>query len=258
LIHVKEKIRYRFSRAFRIGKPVFSFLESGIRNVIDFVYPPLCLLCEDRSEDGYWLCPACCNRIQKSSHVIFQQRPEDFVYLSEELFFDGVFTCWEFNSDLEQLVHQMKYSQMKNLARHFGKTAGKVLTSHLNSEVFQLMLPIPLHKVRQRERGYNQSERVCEGLYESLAIPIQKDILVRKRYTRTQTDLSAEERQDNMRDVFRVRRPERIKSKSVLIVDDVVTTGSTMNSCAKVLKEAGARTVVCIALARPSIRAKFI
>jgi ComF family protein len=113
------------------------------------------------------------------------------------------------------------------------------------------MLPVPLHKVRLRERGYNQSAWVCAGLSESLGIPILKNGLSRKRYTETQTGKSGEERQKNTEDAFGMKHPERIQDQCVLLVDDVATTGSTINSCAGILKEAGARTVHGITLARP-------
>ena len=171
--------------------------------------------------------------------------------MSEEPFFDGIFTCWEFNADLEQLIHQMKYSQMKNLARFFGKTAGEMLASCLNKDDFQIILSLPLHKVRQRERGYNQSEWIGAGLSEWTGIPILSKILLRKKYTQTQTGLSGEARQENVSDAFEVRHPERVRNLSVLIVDDVVTTGATMNACARSLKEAGAALVFGLALARP-------
>jgi len=241
------------SGAFLIGKPLFNFIRGGVRSVADFIYPPVCLLCGGGFERGRWLCPGCLSRIRDSRRIVIHARPEDFPYLSGMLHFDSVFTAWEFNKDLEQLIHSAKYSGMKNLARFMGATAGDVLAhdATFTGSPFQIMIPIPLHKIRQRERGYNQSRFVCDGLSESLGIPILPDGLYRKRYTLTQTGKSGEERQENVRDAFRTRHPERIRGKSILLVDDVMTTGSTMNSCAKALKEAGAERVHGITLARP-------
>jgi len=113
------------------------------------------------------------------------------------------------------------------------------------------MLPVPLHKVRLRERGFNQSARICKGLSETLAMPVLRDGLFRKRYTKTQTGKSGEERRENVENAFGIENAEIITGKSFLIVDDVATTGSTINSCAGVLKEAGARAVYGMTLARP-------
>jgi ComF family protein len=242
-----------FSGAFLVGKPLFNLFRDATRIVADFVYPPVCLLCGGGFDRGRWLCTGCLGRIRDSRRIVIHARPEDFPYLSGERHFDGVSTVWEFNKDLEQLIHLAKYSGMKNLARFLGVTAGDVLAhdTAFTRSPFQIMIPIPLHKVRQRERGYNQSRCVCDGLSESLGIPILPNGLYRKRYTETQTGKSGEERQVNMRDAFGTRQPERIRRKSVLLVDDVMTTGSTMNSCAKTLKEAGAERVHGITLARP-------
>jgi ComF family protein len=254
---MKEAARHRFSGAFRIGKPLLASFRQGVRNALDFIYPPVCLLCDASPDEGGRFCTACRKRIMESGRVVLHRPPGDFIHLSEAMHFDGIYSCWEFNPEMEQLIHRMKYSQMKRLARFFGETAGGMLAPRLNGETFQMLLPVPLHKVRQRERGYNQSERIGIGLSQALKIPMREGILVRSRNTRTQTDLHAEERQSNVRDAFVVRNPDRIRGLSVLVVDDVVTTGSTMNSCAKILKDAGAKKVVGIALARPPIHVKF-
>jgi predicted amidophosphoribosyltransferase len=181
-----------FSGAIRIGKPLFNLFRFATRILADFVYSPQCLLCGNRFDEGRWLCPACLHRIRDSRRIVIHARPEDFPYLSGMKHFDGVFTAWEFNKDLEQLIHSAKYSGMKNLARFLGATAGDVLAhdAAFTGSPFQIMIPIPLHKVRQRERGYNQSRCVCDGLSESLGIPILPDGLYRKRYTQTQTGKS--------------------------------------------------------------------
>jgi ComF family protein len=242
-----------FSGAAQIGKPLFHFIRGTVRAVVEFVYPPVCLLCGGGSFEGRWLCPECLRRVMDSRRVVIHSRPEDFPYLSGERHFGSVFTAWEFNQDLERLIHCAKYSGMKNLARFLGSTAGDVLIREaaFRESRFQLLVPVPLHKVRQRERGYNQSRLACDGLSESLGIPVLADGLYRKKYTETQTGKNGEERQENVRDAFGTLRPERIRRKTVLLVDDVMTTGSTMNSCARVLREAGAGSVHGITLARP-------
>ncbi|MFC1502203.1 ComF family protein [bacterium] len=114
-----------------------------------------------------------------------------------------------------------------------------------------ILIPVPLHKLRYRERGFNQSEIICRSIGSTVSIPVETDILVRTRNTFTQTKLEAEERIRNVNEAFRVRDPNSVQSRTVILVDDVVTTGSTMNSCAKCLKNAGAEKVIGLALARP-------
>jgi competence protein ComFC len=254
---MKETALHRLFGAFQVGRPLVKSIRRGIRNAVDFVFPPICLLCNARSDEDGRFCPSCRKRIMEIGRVVHHRQPGDFIHLSGARHFDGVYSCWEFNPEMEQLIHWMKYSQMKRLARFFGETAGGMLESCLGGVPFQMMLPVPLHKVRQRERGYNQSERIGAGLSRVLKIPMRTDVLFRRCNTRTQTDLRAEERQSNVQDAFGVRSPERIQGMSILVVDDVVTTGSTMNSCAKALKDAGVKRVTGFALARPQIHVKF-
>ena len=243
--------------ATRIGRPLFHFMRNAVRAAVDFVFPPQCLLCGHGFEEGRWLCSECLSRVLDSRRVVLHERPEDFQFLSGVRHFEGIFTAWEFNQDLEQLIHCMKYSGMKNLAGFLGAAAGEAIgrDPDFRSHPYEWMLPVPLHKVRQRERGYNQSAWVCDGLSKSLGIPVLTDGLFRKRNTRTQTGKSGEERQKNVEDAFGIKHPERIQGVFILLADDVATTGSTLNSCAEVLKQAGARTVYGAALARPLLGA---
>lgn len=217
------------------------------------MYPPNCLLCGAGFDEGRWLCPKCLAKVRDSRRAVLHEKDADFQYLAGSRNFDGIFTAWEFNQELESLIHYIKYSGMKHLARFLGFSAGEAIAKdkEFRDRRFQWMLPVPLHKVKLRERGYNQSAWICDGLSEATGVPVLKKGLFRKRYTQTQTGKSGEERQKNVEDAFGTAGPERIEEQSILLVDDVATTGSTLNSCAGILKEAGARTVHGITLARP-------
>ncbi|MBT5877024.1 MAG: ComF family protein [Candidatus Latescibacteria bacterium] len=112
------------------------------------------------------------------------------------------------------------------------------------------LVPVPLHRTRLRERGYNQSDFVTQGISTITKLPIQTGILERTRNTRSQTKLSQDERAVNMRDVFRVTDRAAVKNQRIGLVDDVMTTGSTFDSCAGALLEAGAEKVFALAIAR--------
>ena len=98
------------------------------------------------------------------------------------------------------------------------------------------LIPVPLHAKREKERGYNQSLMICQGIHEVTGIPIGEKYLVREVYTETQTHKSAEERFKNVQDIFEVRYADELKGKHVLLVDDVLTTGATLESCAHQLE----------------------
>ncbi len=139
------------------------------------------------------------------------------------------------------------------LARFLGETAGSAAATGLIPASFDALIPIPLHATRQRERGYNQSEWIASGFSHSLSIPVLGGMLRRIRSTRTQTDLGGEERQVNVRSAFRAVLPDMFRGRSFLLVDDVITTGATVNACAKALKNGGALRVAAITLARPPL-----
>jgi competence protein ComFC len=241
------------SGAFRFGRPLIHFIRGAVNAAADFVYPPNCLLCGGGFDEGRWLCPACLAKVRGSRRVVFHEKAEDFQYLAGGRYFDGIFTAWEFNQELESLIHFIKYSGMKNLARFLGLSAGEAIAKDkdFRDRRFQWMLPVPLHKVKLRERGYNQSAWICVGLSEATGVPVLKKGLFRKKYTQTQTGKSGEERQKNVEDAFGIEGQELIQGKSILLVDDVSTTGSTINSCAGIIKDAGAECVFGVALARP-------
>lgn len=124
-----------------------------------------------------------------------------------------------------------------------------------------VLIPVPLHKKKLKDRGFNQAEEIAKYLAEAWKITLLSDVLIKTRKTESQTKLSKEQREKNVREAFRLREPpsfahqrkggsEIIQGKKVLLVDDVYTTGSTMNECARVLKEAGAKQVWGIAVAR--------
>lgn len=114
------------------------------------------------------------------------------------------------------------------------------------------LIPIPLHRGRRRERGYNQSLLICEGIRERTGLPIVSDVLKRVKYTRTQTLLSPRERHKNVSDAFRVIIPEKVRGRNLVLVDDVLTTGATLNACAGELHRAGVEKIWCATACRVS------
>ena len=124
------------------------------------------------------------------------------------------------------------------------------VTRRLDARSFDLALPVPLHAKRQRRRGFNQAALLAAELSKIFGIPVAADDCVRVRDTRPQTGLRAAERRKNVARAFHVPFPQRVKSRRVLLIDDVLTTGATANSCASALLDAGAEGVWVTTLAR--------
>ncbi len=150
-------------------------------------------------------------------------------------------------------IHEFKYGGKSFLAKPLGLILSDYARTWLDGRQNLHIMPVPLHPRRVRERGYNQSLLLAEGIAKSLGAEIDFLSLRRTRYTKPQTELGSEERSRNVRRAFSVHNRDKVKGKSILLVDDVATTGSTLNECARVLRKAGCREVFCLVLARPTI-----
>ena len=150
---------------------------------------------------------------------------------------------------VQNLLHKLKYDNRPEVGERLGKLLSKRVVENGYGQAFDLIIPVPLHKNKRRIRGYNQSAAVGEGMGTILQIPCNDLIMNRKKFTETQTKKSKIERWENVNDAFQVPNPDQVKGKRILIVDDVITTGATIESCAKSLLEAGASeiSVACLA-----------
>jgi len=153
---------------------------------------------------------------------------------------------------LRHAIQQFKYRDRSQLAGPLGcllAAYARVHASDLNGLRFDALLPVPMHSVRQRVRGYNQSERLARVLGEELSLPLLSRALVRVRPTRPQVGLSAEARRTNLHGAFTVKQPDLVYGKMLLLIDDVATTGSSLHECAATLNAAGAQAVYALTLA---------
>jgi ComF family protein len=222
-------------------------IDSALRPLIEFVYPGTCLLCGARLDDyRTWVCEPC----WASARTLPDDDPlcrEMRERLTASGHVEDVVTCFSFErgGTFQKIIHQVKYRGMKGLGIEVGRRLGKRLLDRgvtgIDAAVF-----VPLHKTRKRERGYNQSECIARGLCEVTGISLLPLMLERRRYTETQTQLNARERKENVRQAITVysRAREHIKGKRLLIVDDIITTGSTIETCAEALLTAGAGSIV--------------
>ncbi|MDP4129555.1 MAG: phosphoribosyltransferase family protein [Bacteroidota bacterium] len=139
------------------------------------------------------------------------------------------------NSAVQQSLHRFKYKGRKEIGFYFGKRIGHALKSSGRFQTCELILPLPLFTARARKRGYNQAAILSEGISAVTNIPVINDALVRVMETATQTHKTRIQRWQNMTDKFMVKKPELLIGKHILLVDDVITTGSTLDACAQIL-----------------------
>ena len=164
--------------------------------------------------------------------------------------FDTARSAGRFGGVLRELLHQFKYNHATWLCEDLADLLHGCVLAHFVAEEVDTVVPVPLHRQKQRDRGYNQAALLASALAPRLARPCVGDVLVRTRYTPTQTRLHAEQRRRNVRHAFAVRGPEWVRGRTVLLVDDVMTTGATLSEAAATLKRAGAWRVWAATVAR--------
>ncbi|MDZ7315157.1 MAG: ComF family protein [candidate division KSB1 bacterium] len=155
---------------------------------------------------------------------------------------------FSYTPELQKIIHAFKYQGLSRLDAFFEKEILKRWAS-LTLEG-DCLVPVPLHSARLRERGYNQSEVLAQLFSRQIGLPCAAGVLERVRYTEQQAKLNAEERRRNVQGAFLVRHPDSVRRRHIVLVDDVLTTGSTLNECSRVLKAAGAARIDVLTLAR--------
>ena len=210
-------------------------LCDACRASIPFNVPPFCRLCPRRLEiftpDG--ICRVCTVRAPS---------------------YDVGWSACLYDESMRRLLHAFKYSGKTRLAPAFeGLLSAFIDTMHVPLNRFDFCLPVPLHPARLRERGFNQSEILCVILRERHGLGVRGNILTRTRSTEPQAALGAKERWTNLEGAFRINHSDAVADKSVLIVDDLFTTGATAEAASRALKEAGAAYAGILTLAITSI-----
>jgi competence protein ComFC len=147
-------------------------------------------------------------------------------------------------------IHRFKYNREMYYERHLVDWLLPVAQRAINWQEVDALIPVPLHPRKRRSREFNQAEALADAVGRTFKVPVKKRQLRRVKETVTQTALGAAERRQNLREAFLVRRAGEIDGQRLVLVDDVFTTGATLDNCAKVLREAGAKDVIALTVAR--------
>ncbi len=222
------------------------FVTQFAAALLEFIYPQFCLLCAIRLNDGAkHVCDDCWQklpRIDSEAHAL------QAIVHNDNL--ANLFSLWPFGEDVQRIIHELKYNRMLSLGKRIGHDLGELLSQSNEYIRADLIAPIPLHKVRLRERGYNQSLVIAKAMGKVMQIPVLCGIVARCRNTQSQAKLNAAEREQNMSGAFRVPDSDQVAGRTILLVDDVCTTGATLNGCAGALRSAGAVSIMAVTAAR--------
>lgn len=209
-------------------------LRELFENVVNLFYPRVCAACGDTLlKDEETVCLKCRYLLPKTGYELHADNPLAQMFYGR-VRFHAVTACFFFakQGKVQHLIHELKYKGNWEAGVFFGQQLGESLK---NAPLFQgidYLVPVPLHPKREKKRGYNQSLMIARGIAEVTGIAIGDRFLVRGVNTATQTKKSKEERFQNVKDIFQVCHAEELQGKHILLIDDVLTTGATLESCA--------------------------
>jgi competence protein ComFC len=236
-------------------------LPNPFRGLVSLFYPPFCAVCARAVGPEESLCLSCTEKVLRIRPPFCAKCSQPFTgaitgaficanCANRLLHFEAAVSAYRSRGVAREVVHRFKYGRQIHLRRLLGRWLAEALQdSRLASRRFDLVVPVPLHPARQRERGFNQAELLAVELRRASGLVV-RSVLQRTRYTATQTQFDRSERMENLRGAFRLRRGSNVQDLRMLLVDDVLTTGSTLSECASVLREAGARSVHAVTVAR--------
>lgn len=233
-----------------------------LKSFSDFLWPGKCELCERPSDrDGRFVCSSCLMRlpvVPQTGCCRVCARPVPGLagdYLCEECrrrppAFDAAAAALRFQGDARAMLLDFKFNRHLWLREDFADWLEAAVRVRFDPAAVDVVLPVPTTRFHRWDRGYNQCAYLASALARRLDRRCDAGVLARKGHPKRQSDLTEDERRENVRDTFRVRRPERVRGRTVLVLDDVLTTGATLSECAATLKAAGAARVWCVTLAR--------
>jgi len=222
------------------------------RDLIEFIYPAACLICEkpQTSKRTHLLCEKCLDEIASGPLPNVEAIADAQGGLSSSNL-NEIHAGWPFDASMQQVIHAFKYRRRPSLSQVFGEMLARRLQNHLAHKIpGAVLVPVPLHRRRGRERGFNQSILLAQALAEVWKMKILPRALERIRFTQQQATLTAPERRKNVEGAFAPAAKSNLQNHRIFLVDDVFTTGATMNACAAALKSAGAARVVGLVLAK--------
>jgi len=203
-------------------------------NFYNLFVPKKCLNCgRNLNKTEKQICLDCLQKIPKTQHLNDTENKAAQIFWGR-VNLEMVAAGYYFTKDsiLQNLIHQVKYQGKKQLALELGKQLALDLKKTQNFDNIDFICPVPLHKLKQKKRGYNQSEWIAKGISEILLKPIMKDVLIKHKNTKSQTKKNKLERLENVKSVFSLNKNHyKFRKQHILVVDDVLTTGATIEAC---------------------------
>lgn len=233
-------------------------VDNLVENLLDLIFPKRCLSCKTV---GSFICEECSGLVRPLSVQICPQCTKPSIggfthaLCLKPLSAERVICLFKFEGPMREAISQLKYKGVKGLAESLAELTTESLKDlGVDLGTRSIIIPVPIHPVKQLERGFNQAAILASLLGKRLGIEVWSDFLLKTRDNPSQTKLKLKERAKNVRFTYRIERKDKrrkiIKGRDVIIIDDVFTSGATLRECAKIAKKAGARFVYLLAIAK--------
>ena len=239
-------------------------LKSLFHSLLNFIFPPFCASCHQKMQQqtSGLICEACWDSLERweaqscqrcGARLSEQSGPALPLLCPKcripEWACADIRAIGPFKAPLADAIHLLKYSDRRSVVKKLSLYLEQSLAGAGQYQAADLILAVPLHPARKRERGYNQAQLLAQALGKTLNKPCPENIIARARHTQTQTKLNKQQRLENVKDIFTVKKPELVRGKTIILIDDVLTTGATIGSCAGKLLGAGATKVLALTAA---------
>ena len=215
-------------------------MKHFFNNILNFLYPNVCSICDKISENN--LCCKCnveLNKIQKYKLMKYNGK-----------FFDEHLYVFKYDGIIREKIIRYKFYEKSYMYKTFAKIILKNEKKYGFLLNYDIIIPVPIHKKRKNERGYNQSSLIAKELAVNLEIIYRENVLYKRINNTKQSTLSKKQRIKNVNNVYGIKNLQYIKEKNIILFDDIFTTGSTVNECAKLLKKNGANKILVLTLAK--------
>jgi len=235
-------------------------MREAVNYILDYIYPPRCLICSDLILTNNGFCAPCWSKLnfitQPYCEICCFEFSLDYSIGNNKCIrcidnppnYDYARSLLRFDENSKKIIHTLKYYDRTFVANH----CARMMMSRFKEDILSadIIMPVPMNKWKRLSRLYNHSQILAEEIAKLSAKEITSDVLIKSKNTRSQTGLARKYRLDNLSGSLSINYPQKIRRKRILLIDDVMTTGSTVNLCAGQLKKAGAKSVIVLCIAR--------
>lgn len=216
-------------------------LKKALIFLLQILYPKQCLICGKLEQDT--ICSKCYNTLKIEAKVE-QYKNKTF---NKHLY------IFKYEGKIRNLIIDYKFNDKPYLNELFAKIILKNAKICRKIKKYDIIIPVPIHKKRKNERGYNQSELIARKLAKNLNVELVTDSLIKQKNTLPQSTLSKKQREENVKTVYKIQNKQKIENKKIILLDDIYTTGATAEECSKILKQNGAKEILVLTIAKDEI-----